>query len=89
MRGIEAKLDGRLVRRLSEVRDSVANLLLTRVDDVPRRCLVDRIRHVLAELLELSLEPRAELLHRELGIRTHGRTSEVRAERDDTDSYLL
>jgi hypothetical protein len=56
-------LDGGLVGRLSEASQQVADLLLTGVDDLAGRGLVDGIGHPPAELLELL----AELLHQRLG----------------------
>ena len=69
MRGIEAGLDGGLIGRAAEVREEVADLLLAGCKDLPRRGLVDSGGDCLAELLEAGLEPIAEGIGGELGLR--------------------
>jgi ssDNA-binding replication factor A large subunit len=59
LRGVEAELDGGLIRGLSEVGQEVTDLFLAGIDDLTGRRLVDDGGHVVTELLE----PSADELH--------------------------
>ena len=52
MRGVEAELNGGLIRGLSEVGEEIADFLLAGIDDLPGGRLVDGGGHALTELLE-------------------------------------
>ena len=60
-------------RRLSKVREEVADLFLAAGDDLPRRGLVDRVGDPAEGLLHLLPHPIDELLARHLGRRFHGK----------------
>lgn len=72
MRGIGAELKGSLIGGLAKVREEVADLLFTGVDDLARRSSVDGAGHVLTELLKAATQLLEQSVRRHGGFGNHG-----------------
>ena len=81
MRGVGAELDGGLIGGLAEVGEEVADLLLTGVDDVSGRCLVDGVGHVSTELLKASTQLFQQGVRRQGRLGRHEDTPQGKANR--------
>ncbi len=62
MRGVQTELYGGLVGGLTQVREEVADHLLTGVDDLASRSPVDGVRDLLAELVEFAAQLRQQVV---------------------------